>query len=346
MTSAATSSITSNVATNAQRRRENGSGGLVAVADVDSDINGTDNNTAFIGADFVGGGGIVAATPPRRRSTGPDHDQGRRQHQGRRDDVPDDVDLRGHRQRRRLRRQPRERDDRPSPTTRRPSIGKNAHVTGSTVALIAKSGGSDHGTADAFALAFFGSVRPRRELDLNSNATALLDGDSSIDRRRSPASTASTCGRYHDEPALRLRRQRHLHLHRTVHTADDPTNVVAQRHGLRPPGRDRRRRAADHPRRHDERPALERRRSTPPRGDTHLALYVQAEQTNSDADSAHRATIHWNSDVVIYAGPSPLLIIGPDGKVADVREHHGQRRRQPGAGQRAQRARRTSRSTT
>ena len=54
-------------------------------------------------------------------------------------------------------------------------------------------------------------------------------------------------------------------------------------------------------------------------GDTHLALYVQAEQSNIDNNGNSGPTrnrkIHWNSDVVIYAGPSPLLIIGPDGKV-------------------------------
>src|SRR5262249_4465138 len=49
-------------------------------------------------------------------------------------------------------------------------------------------------------------------------------------------------------------------------------------------------------------------------GDTALALYVQAEQNSADADHRNR-TIHWNSDVVISSGPSPLLIIGPDGQV-------------------------------
>ena len=42
--------------------------------------------------------------------------------------------------------------------------------------------------------------------------------------------------------------------------------------------------------------------------DKYLALYVQGEEHNSDFDNRSNA-IHWHSDVVIYAGPSPLLII-------------------------------------
>ena len=48
-------------------------------------------------------------------------------------------------------------------------------------------------------------------------------------------------------------------------------------------------------------------------GDAALALYIQAEAAGS-ADDKHRA-IHWNSDVVINSGPSPLLIVGPGGTV-------------------------------
>ena len=48
-------------------------------------------------------------------------------------------------------------------------------------------------------------------------------------------------------------------------------------------------------------------------GQIAIALYAQAEQSNSDG-SGPRA-IHWDSDVVVNSGPNPLLIIGPDGNV-------------------------------
>src|SRR5262249_26201805 len=48
--------------------------------------------------------------------------------------------------------------------------------------------------------------------------------------------------------------------------------------------------------------------------DKYLALYVEGEEQSSDFDNRHNL-IHWNSDVVIYAGPSPLLIINSGGTV-------------------------------
>ena len=35
---------------------------------------------------------------------------------------------------------------------------------------------------------------------------------------------------------------------------------------------------------------------------------------NNDSDTPSRA-VHWNSDVVANSGPSPYLVIGPDGRV-------------------------------
>ena len=55
--------ITSNVTTNASSSTGNGSGGVIAVADVDSDISGTDNNSAFVGADFGSAIAGDSATP-------------------------------------------------------------------------------------------------------------------------------------------------------------------------------------------------------------------------------------------------------------------------------------------
>src|SRR5262249_36830669 len=50
------------------------------------------------------------------------------------------------------------------------------------------------------------------------------------------------------------------------------------------------------------------------KGDKDLALYVQGEEQNSDNDTKNNV-VHWSSDVIIYAGPSPLLIIDQNGNV-------------------------------
>src|SRR5439155_21203754 len=47
--------------------------------------------------------------------------------------------------------------------------------------------------------------------------------------------------------------------------------------------------------------------------DKYLALFVQGEQ--HDSDGASNNLIRWHSDVVIYSGPSPLLIIDSTGAV-------------------------------
>ena len=169
--------VTSNITTNATASTENGSGGAIAVADVESDIKGTDNNSAFIGADFAGngisgdpatpkidaggitikaGGNIkVSATTFLSTSISADTDGGGAfdaSHANSTTDLHDNTTA---------------------------AVGKNAHVTGSTVALISSSGGFHHGTADAFAVAFIGGAIATASFDLDSHSTAFLDGDSS-----------------------------------------------------------------------------------------------------------------------------------------------------------------------
>ena len=63
--------VTSGVTTNVTASTDNGSGGFIAVSDVESSINGTDNNSAFIGADFLSSGFLVTLGPRLRRSTPP-----------------------------------------------------------------------------------------------------------------------------------------------------------------------------------------------------------------------------------------------------------------------------------
>ena len=64
-------------------------------------------------------------------------------------------------------------------------------------------------------------------------------------------------------------------------------------------------------------------------GDSLVALFVQAENWQLERPRTRRQGHHWNSDVVINSGPSPLLIIAPDGTVGHRREHHGQRGAEP-----------------
>ena len=62
-------------------------------------------------------------------------------------------------------------------------------MTGSTVAVIAKTGGNNSGTADSFVLAFIGTSDDDMDFYLNSRANAILDGDAGSNGP-SPATTA------------------------------------------------------------------------------------------------------------------------------------------------------------
>ena len=173
--------ITSNVHTNTYAYTENGSGGLVSLPSVRSEITGTDNNTAFIGANF-GGSGIsgdsgsvqvdasnmaitvagnikIEATTALTSFADAKSDSG---------GGFDDSDAIAH----------------VTFTDNTATvIGKNAVVTGSTVKFNATTGntGGENNRAHArsFVLALFGSSSASPVVTINSHNTALLDGDSS-----------------------------------------------------------------------------------------------------------------------------------------------------------------------
>src|SRR5258708_2932838 len=50
----------------------------------------------------------------------------------------------------------------------------------------------------------------------------------------------------------------------------------------------------------------------------HLALFVQAESTNDVDGGGGTHAVDWNSEVIIYNGPSPLLIVGANGFVEEA----------------------------
>ena len=56
--------------------------------------------------------------------------------------------------------------------------GKSAVVTGSTVALGATTGSKNTAHAESFVLALFGSSSASPQVNMTSNDTAILDGDS------------------------------------------------------------------------------------------------------------------------------------------------------------------------
>ena len=308
---------------------------------LDADIKGTDNNSAFIGADFAGGGisgdsatpqvdgtGItikaggnikVAATTFLKTSISADTDGGGAfdaSHANSTTDLHDNTAT---------------------------AVGKNAHVTGSTVALIAKSGGSHTGTADAFAVAFIGGAFATAELKLDTNATSIADGDSS--------STGVITG-INGVDIRALHDNLHYDFDGTgicicigPSSGSDPTNASLDDTASGHQGMTVVAGAADHPRSHDERPAL---------GDAARHLHGRhapralrpGRAARTPTSTTRNRKIHWNSDVVIYAGPSPLLIIGPDGKVLTAVNIAANGVSNPAPGNAPQRRRRTSRSTT
>ena len=305
--------ITSSVATNSSAYSENGSGGLVSIPSVHSEINGTDNNTSFIGADFGGSGIAGDLSSPQVDATGVSLT------------VTGNVKLEA--------------------TTRLTSsvdaksdsgggfdassayahttftdntatvIGKNAVVTGSTVKLNATTGNTagenNHAHARSFVLALFGSSSASPAVTINSHDTAILDGDSGSSGVVTGLNGVDV--RAHHENVAYGADGGHTCICLDFHFGSDgSTNVTLSDTASGHQGVT----VVAGPRiilgvtTNDPLWATPLDTST---GDPALALYVQAEQTGS-ADTRHRA-IHWNSDVVINSGPSPLLIIGPDGKV-------------------------------
>ncbi len=302
--------ITSLLNTNVTSSTENGSGGAIAVADVESDIIGTDNNTAFIGKDFgsgitqdkatpqvdatgitvnAGGNIRIAATTFLQSSISSSTDGGGAfdaSHANSTTNLTNNTAT---------------------------VIGKNATVTGSTVAAIATSGGSHKGDAHAFAVAFIGGAFATADLELTSRDTSIFDGD---------ASTNAKITALHGVDLRAL----HENLHYSFgasgicicigpSSSSNPTNATLTdtASGHRGVTVYTSPRIVFGPGGTTNDPALATPLDTST-GDVALALYVQAEQPDTDAHTRNR-TIHWSSDVVIYSGPDPYLLVGPGGDV-------------------------------
>ena len=171
--------VTSTVKTNATAYASNGSGGLIAIADVSVAIDGTDTNSAFIGTgpDSLSGdpaapqvdatgvtieaGGNVkvgATTFLRTSATGSSESGGL----GDFSNGSASVDLVDH---------------------TAAVIGKNAKISGSTVALVSTTGSKGYAAMSVTTYAFIGSATANANYTLTSTVTSILDGDA-IDLRR------------------------------------------------------------------------------------------------------------------------------------------------------------------
>ncbi len=180
-------------------------------------------------------------------------------------------------------------------------VGANAHVTGATVALLSQTSSNGSVNPHITTGGLFGSATSNANYALTSTVVALLDGDSmsrgsvtgrygvdvraiSHDNRasRNPDATCYCIGPSHENSngQLNLTDLVLAHQGMTVYAgprlAGGPLVVVPSR--------------------------------------SFLVLYVQAEEYSNDGDNFARA-IHWNSDVVANAGASPSLVVGSDGRV-------------------------------
>ncbi|HET7128249.1 MAG TPA: hypothetical protein VFJ93_04150, partial [Gaiellaceae bacterium] len=320
--------ITTFLNTNTSAYTENGSGGLVSIPSVDSEIGGTDTNVAGIG-DFssinsiaddaspstahvdasnmtitAGGNVKIDAHTSLNNNNDAKSDSG-----GGFDDSNADAHTN-------------------LTDTTWTAIGKNANVTALTLALNAYTGGNNHSHAKSVVIALFGSSSASPTVTINSKNFAILDGENA----GTPSTGVITAlngvdVRAHHESLKASADGGHLCICLDVHFGSDgSTNVtlkdLASGHegvtvvtgpritlcsGSAPSW-----------------PPLETNCSTRDplhatpswlvdNGDKYLALYVQGEAQSSDGSTNN--VIHWNSDVVIYSGPSPLLIIDANGNV-------------------------------
>ena len=170
--------ITTNLKTNTSANTENGSGGVVSIPSVDSEISGTDNNTAGIG-DFSGISGIDGSDPSAKSakvdasgvtinaggnikiqadSSLNSYAHANSDSGGGFDDSNADAHINF--------------TDNTSV-----AIGKNANVTGLTLAMNAATGGSNHANAHSVVIALFGGSSASPTVNITSNNVALLDGE-------------------------------------------------------------------------------------------------------------------------------------------------------------------------
>ena len=201
-------------------------------------------------------------------------------------------------------------------------VGASSSITGQTVDVHATSGADNDGNSSAFFIAFFGFSKANTNLNLTSFDTALLDGTGSshtsvsslygVDVRAfhqgehnyddwNQSSTCICIGPSLGSPSQSVSLNDTSAGNPGVTVTTGPRLIHGVNENIS---------ALDTP--------LFVYSPTPDARNNHLALFVQAESTNDIDGGGGTHAIDWNSDVIIYNGPSPLLIVGPDGHVAEA----------------------------
>ncbi len=291
--------ISSETSTNGSASTSNGSGGFISVADVDSQIFGTNTTSAYVGVDPIpltgdsgsvqvdgsgasitsGGNVRLGATTVLATNATASSNSGGFVGTG-------SSSARAHL------------TDRTAV-----AVGANASVTGATVALLGQTSSNGSVNPHITTGGLFGSATANADYNLDSLVLALLDGVASstgaitgvygVDVRtishdnrfsRNPDATCYCIGPSNNN------RQGSVSLSDVVSAHQGMTVYAGPRLRGGP--------LVDVP------------------SKSFLVLYVQAEEYSNDA-SGPRA-IHWNSDVVANAGASPSLVIDADGKVASA----------------------------
>ncbi len=304
--------ITANTATNDSGNAQNGSGGLIAASFVESDINVTTNTYAFVGAQptspftitgdssstqidatgaSINAGGNVkigSTTYYNTHNTADSSSGGLGDFSGATADTTVNDNTAS-------------------------VVGASAAITGLTVAVDSSSSGDQFAHAHDFAIAFIGGSDAEDHYHLTSFDTALIDGQStnttSIDgidgvdirayhiNETSNASNSSTCICIGPSAGGD---SGFGHLNNTAAGHQGATVTASPRLTFGPGGT-------------ENDPSLMPLFTN---GDKNLALYVEAQDEKNVFDTGTAPNIFWNSDVVIYDGPSPFLEIGTNGSVS------------------------------
>jgi Bacterial Ig-like domain/RTX calcium-binding nonapeptide repeat (4 copies) len=189
-------------------------------------------------------------------------------------------------------------------------IGANASVQGQTVRVDSNSSAAHYGRAEDTVYAFAGFSDAYENYTVNSNDTALLDGSATTNTVVNGVDGVDVRAWHHDET-------------RNTDNNDSTCVCIGPSNGGNGPNISLHDTAAGHegvvvttgPRliygvNENDHSLDSPLKST---GDPHLALYVEAQDESNVVDNHPSQNIVWSSDVVVYDGPAPYLLIGPNG---------------------------------
>ena len=289
---------------------QNGSGGLIAASDVESTINISSNSYAFVGKDIgastitgdsaaiqVDGTGrsITAARNVQIASSSfqNTYNKAKSSSGGLGDGSHAEADT--------------------TVTDNSAAVvGANASVTGLTVRVNTDSSATHYGRAVDTVIAFAGFADAFENYTVHSNDTALLDGTSASHTVVTGFDGVDVRAWHHDET-------------RNTDNSDATCICIGPSNGGNSPNINLHNTAAGHqgvvitasPRLIFGVNERDHSLDSPlvSNSDANLALYVEAQDESNVVDNHPSHAIHWYSDVIIYSGPSPILVIASNGTV-------------------------------